>query len=166
MAPKTAHKYTTEFTTPSDRELVAVRFVDAPRTLVWDVHTKPEHVRKWMLGPDGWSMPVCEIDLKPGGKWRYVWRLPNGDEMGSGGTFRDIQAPDRIVHTERFDEDWTGGETLVTIVFEDAEGGTEMAMTVRYNTEATRDSAISSGMPEGIAHSYDSLDKLLNEIAP
>ncbi|MCC2111217.1 MAG: SRPBCC family protein [Hyphomicrobiales bacterium] len=155
-----------ELSTPSPCELTLTRRFAAPRDLVWRAYTEPDLVKQWLTGPPGHSMPVCEIDLKPGGKWRYVWRLPNGDEMGSGGTFRDIQAPDRIVHTERFDEDWTGGETLVTIVFEDAEGGTEMAMTVRYNTEATRDSAISSGMPEGIAHSYDSLDKLLNEIAP
>ena len=70
----TARIGTTAYSTPSDREVRATRIFDAPRTLVWDAHTKPEHVSQWMLGPEGWTMPVCEIDLRPGGEWHYVWR--------------------------------------------------------------------------------------------
>jgi len=67
--------------TTSDREVVATRVVDASRTLVWDIWTKPEHVPQWMTGPEGWTMPVCDIDLRPGGEWHFVWRQADGSEM-------------------------------------------------------------------------------------
>src|SRR6267378_5192290 len=99
-----------KLTPRGDREIVITRVFDAPRKLVFDAFTKPELVKQWLLGPDGWSMPVCEIDLKVGGKYRYVWRRDNdGTEMGMRGVFREIVAPERIVHTEKFDEAWYAG---------------------------------------------------------
>ena len=94
----------------SDREIVMTRDFDAPRSLVFEAYTKPELLKRWLFGPDGWSFAVCEIDLKVGGKYRYVWRHSDGPEMGMGGVYREIVPPERLVCTELFDEDWTGGE--------------------------------------------------------
>ena len=109
-----------EVTTPSDREVRTSRSFKAPRTLVWDCHTQPDLIRKWMLGPPGWSMPVCSIDLKVGGKYRYVLEGPNGMTMGFGGHYVEIVYPERIVTKELFDQDWTGGETANTLVMTEA----------------------------------------------
>src|SRR5271167_776649 len=108
--------------TPSDREIVLTRVFNAPRRLVFDCLTKPELVRQWLLGPPGWTMPVCEIDLKVGGRYRYVWRKTSGKEMGMGGAFVEIVRPERIVQTQLFDEDWTGGETLGASVLTETHG--------------------------------------------
>src|SRR5213595_1152665 len=105
---------TLKLTTPGEQELVMTRSFDAPRQLVFDAHTKPDLVRRWLLGPPGWTMPVCEIDLRVGGRYRYVWDSADGHKMGTGGTFTEIVRPSRIVATQLFDEDWTGGETIVT----------------------------------------------------
>src|SRR5260370_18258160 len=101
-------------TTPSDRELVMTREFAAARGMVFDALTKPELVQRWLLGPPGWTMPVCEIDLRVGGKYRYVWRNAEGREMGMGGTFTEMVRPSRLVATESYDDHWTGGETLCT----------------------------------------------------
>src|SRR5881628_2069514 len=90
-------------TIPTDRQILIARDFKAPRQLVFDAFTKPELVRRWLLGPSGWSMPVCEIDLRVGGKYRYVWRNDSdGTEMGMGGVYCDIVVPERLVTTERF----------------------------------------------------------------
>src|SRR5678816_4821424 len=99
-------KHILQITTRGDRELVMARVFDAPRHLVFEACSKPELVRRWLLGPDGWSMPVCEIDLRVGGSYRYVWRHSDGREMGMGGVYREIIVPERIVATEKFDEAW------------------------------------------------------------
>jgi uncharacterized protein YndB with AHSA1/START domain len=101
-------------------------------------------------------MPVCEIDLRPGGAFRYVWRK-DGKDMGMSGTFREIVPPSRIVHTEIFDQDWTGGETLVTTTFEEAQGRTTLAVRVRYTSEAARAAALKTGMTQGMSDTYDRL---------
>src|SRR6266704_4153262 len=104
-------------TTRGDRELVMTRVFAAPRTLVFDAHTKPELGRRWLLGPPGRSMPVCEIELRVGGTYRFVLRHDTkGTEMGMGGVYREIVAPERIVSTERFDEAWYPGEAVGTLV--------------------------------------------------
>ena len=103
--------------TPSDREIQVVRDFGAPRQLVFDAFTKPELVRRWLLGPPGWTMPVCEIDLKVGGAYRYVWRKAGVADMGMGGVFREIVPPGRVVATEKFDESWYAGEAVDTTVF-------------------------------------------------
>jgi uncharacterized protein YndB with AHSA1/START domain len=110
------HPRTLRVTTPSEREIVMTRVFDAPRHLVFDAHTRPELLQRWLLGPPGWSMPVCEIDLRVGGKYRYVWRHDrDGTKMGMGGVYREIASPERVVSTERFDEAWYPGEGLGTL---------------------------------------------------
>lgn len=148
-------------TTPSDLEVVITRDFDAPRQLVWDAHTQPDLIRRWLLGPPGWTMPVCEVDLRVGGAYRYVWRSEEGVEMGMGGTFREVAAPERIVNTQLFDQDWTGGETIGTMVLTEDGGRTHMVNTILYASKAARDGALSTGMTEGMEAGYASLDALL-----
>lgn len=149
----------TAFTTPSDREIVATRVVDAPRTLVWNAWTSPEHLPRWMLGPDGWTMPVCEIDLRPGGAWHYGWRGADGAEMEMRGTYREIAAPERLVSTESWGGDWP--ETLNTLVLTEEDGRTRMTCSVLYPSMEARDAALVTGMKEGWSASYDRLDEYL-----
>lgn len=150
-----------EIATPSDREVVITRDFDAPRDLVFDCHTRPDLVRRWLLGPPGWTMPVCDIDLRVGGRYRYVWRGPSGEDMGMGGVFREIVRPERIVTNELFDEDWTGGETLVTTVFTEQGGRTRSTVTVLYASKQAREGALATGMADGMESSYQHLDALL-----
>lgn len=148
-------------TTPSDREVVITRDFNAPRTLVWNAHTRPELVRQWLLGPPGWTMPVCVIDLRVGGRFRYVWRNANGTEMGMGGVYREITRPERIIHTEVFDQDWTGGETRVTTTFMEHAGRTNVAMTVLYSSREARDAVLKTPMTDGMEMGYARLENLL-----
>jgi len=149
-------------TMPSDREIAMTRVFDAPRTLVFDAHTKPELVKRWLLGPPGWTMPVCEIDLRVGGKYRWVWRSDNdGSTMGIGGVYRQIVAPERIVTTERFDESWYPGEGLNTLVLIETGGRTTLTQTMRYESKEARDAVLKSGMEQGVEASYDRLAELL-----
>jgi uncharacterized protein YndB with AHSA1/START domain len=153
---------TLQLTAPGEREIVMTRGFDAPRQLVFDAHTKPELIKRWLLGPPGWSMPVCEIDLRVGGKYRYVWRHDrNGNEMGMGGLYREIVAPERIVNTERFDEAWYPGEALNTLVLVEKGGRTTLTQTVRYESREARDAVLKSGMESGVAASYERLADLL-----
>jgi uncharacterized protein YndB with AHSA1/START domain len=154
-------KNTLKVTTPTDREIAMTRAFDSPRRLVYEALTKPELVQRWLLGPPGWTMPFCEIDLKVGGRFRYVWRKSDGQEMGMGGVYREISPPDRLVHTELFDEDWTGGETLVTTVLTEKAGKTTLTTTVLYASREIRDAILKSPMEQGVAASYDRLEALL-----
>jgi uncharacterized protein YndB with AHSA1/START domain len=148
-------------TTPSDREISMTRVFNAPRRLVFDAYTKPHLVSRWLLGPEGWTMPVCEIDLTVGGRYRYVWRHADGREMAMGGVYREIVVPERLVTTELFDEDWTGGETLSTLVLVEQGGRTTMTTTVLYASKHARDGALSSGMTDGVEAGYNRLDEVL-----
>ncbi len=146
-----------------DREIVVTRAFDAPRTLVFDAYTKPELVRRWLLGPDGWSMPVCEIDLRPGGKYRYVWKNDaTGQKMGMGGVYREIVPQERIVATEKFDEAWYPGEAVGTIVLTERAGKTTLTQTILYDSRETRNAVLKSPMQSGLAASYDKLEKFLS----
>ncbi len=142
------------------REIIMTRVFDAPRDLVFDALTKPDLVKRWLLGPPGWSMPVCEIDLKVGGKYRYVWRNEDGREMGMGGTYREIVRPAKLVHTELFDEARYAGESLNTWTLTE-KNGTVLSVTTRYEIRETRDDVLKSGMETGVAASYDRLDEIL-----
>ena len=149
-------------TAHGDREIVVVRVFAAPRRLVFDAYTQPELVRKWLLGPNGWSMPVCEIDLRAGGKFRYVWKSDSdGHEMGMGGVYREVLKPDRIVATEVFDEAWYPGEAVDTIVLVERDGKTTLTQTICYNSRETRDAVLKSPMQYGMAMSYDRLEQFL-----
>ncbi len=153
---------TLKLVTPSDREIAMTRVFDAPRQLVFDAHTKPDLVRQWLLGPPGWSMPVCEMDVRVGGTYRWVWRHDtNGTEMGMSGVYREIVAPERLVTTERFDEAWYPGEALNTLVLIEKGGRTTLTQTMRYESRDARDAVIKSNMEKGVAASYDRLADLL-----
>jgi len=153
---------TFDITAHGDREIVVTRVFDAPRRLVFDAYTKPELVKRWLLGPEGWSMPVCEIDLREGGKYRYVWRNDaDGQEMGMGGIFREVVPPDRILATEKFDEAWYPGEALDTITLTEQDGKTRLRQTILYNSRETRDAVLKSPMQYGMAASYDRLEGYL-----
>lgn len=153
----------TTIDTPSDREVVITRLVDAPRALVFEAHTSPQHVPNWLLGPDGWTMPVCEIDLRPGGTWHFVWRKANGAEMGMRGSYLEVVAPERLVSTESWGADWP--ETTNTLVLTDMGGRTLITLTILYPSKAARDAALQTGMKDGVTRSYDRLDRYLQSIA-
>ena len=145
-----------------EREIVMTRVLNAPRNLVFDAFTKPELVRRWLLGPDGWSMPVCEIDLRVGGKYRYVWKNDkDGMEMGMGGEFREIVVPERIVSTEKFDQAWYPGEAVGTLLLTDEAGKTKVTQIVAYDTHEARDGVLKSPMESGVEAGYDRLEKML-----
>jgi len=151
-----------QLTAPGEREIVMTRVLDAPRKLVFDAFTKPELLKQWLLGPPGWSMPLCEIDLRVGGKYRYVWRQDSdGTEMGMGGVYREIVVPERLVTTERFDEAWYPGEAVGTLVLVEQRGRTTVTQTMRYESREARDAVLKSGMEKGVAASYDRLADLL-----
>ena len=148
--------------TPTDREIHVTRLFLAPASLVFDFHTKPELVKRWLLGPPGWSMPVCEIDLTVGGGYRYVWRNDaDGREFGVRGQFTEIVSPERIVNVETMDG--RPGEVLVTVTFEDEGPRTFFTMTMQFDSRETRDMALESGMTEGMSMSYDRLQDVMNE---
>jgi uncharacterized protein YndB with AHSA1/START domain len=146
-------------TTPSEKEIVLTRVFDAPRHLVWDAFTKPELLKRW-FGPRGWSLVVCEVDLKVGGGFRFVLRGPDGRDMGMRGTYREIVPGERSVHTESFD-DFPGGDSIVTTVLIEKAGTTTLKATVLYPSQEVRDAVIQTGMEHGAAESYDKLAELL-----
>jgi uncharacterized protein YndB with AHSA1/START domain len=152
-------------TTPSDREIAMTRVFDAPRKLVFDAWTKPDLVRRWLLGPPGWTMPVCEIDLRVGGAYRFEWLGQDGTRMGMGGVYREIVIPERIVNTQLFDVDWTGGETLGTLLFTEQGGKTTLTNSVLYSSREARDAALRTPMAEGVEAGYARLDEMLPTIA-
>jgi uncharacterized protein YndB with AHSA1/START domain len=150
-------------TTPSDREICLTRLFNAPRQLVFEAMTKPEHVRQWwgQLG-EGYSVPVCEIDLRPGGAWRFVNRHPNG-EAAFHGVYREIAPPDRVVFTEIF-EAFPDVESVVTSVFTEENGKTRLTVTVLYPSLDVRDMVLGTGMAKGAAISYDRLEDLVEAL--
>jgi uncharacterized protein YndB with AHSA1/START domain len=150
-----------EVTTPTDREIAMTRVFAAPRRLVFDAFTKPELVRRWLLGPSGWTMPVCEIDLRVGGRYRYVWRKTGVPDMGMGGVFREIVPPERIVATELFDDAWYEGEAVDTTVFDEQGGSTRVTITMLLASKEVRDAVLKSGMEGGVEAGYDRLDEIL-----
>ena len=150
-------------TTPSDQEIRMTRLFDAPRSLVFEAMTKPEHVRRWWgcLG-EGYSVPVCEIDLRPGGAWRFVSRHPHG-EAAFHGEYREIVPPSRLVFTEIFEE-FPDSVSVVTAEFTEEGGKTRLTATARYPSLDVRDAVIASGMARGAAISYDRLEDLVAEL--
>ena len=150
-------------TTPSDQEIRMTRLFDAPRRLVFEALTRPEHVRRWWgcLG-EGYSVPVCEIDLRVGGKWRFVNRHPQG-EAAFHGEYREITPPGRLVFTEIF-EDFPDSVSVVTTELTEENGKTRMVATVRYPSLEVRDVVLGSGMAMGAGVSYDRLEDLVAEL--
>ena len=163
MVVSAANRDTFTVTTPSDQEVRLTRVFDAPRALVFEAMSKPEHVKRWWgcLG-EGYSVPVCEIDLRPGGRWRFVNRHPKG-EAAFHGEYREIDPPARLVFTEIF-EDFPDVVSVVTSELSEENGKTRLTATVRYPSKDVRDIVMSSGMSTGAGISYDRLEDLLAEL--
>jgi uncharacterized protein YndB with AHSA1/START domain len=150
-------------TTPSDREIAMTRVFAAPARLVYDAHTKPELLKRWLGVFGGWSLSTCEIDLRVGGKYRWVWSKASGTEMGMGGTYQELVTNARIVANEAFDNPWYEGQCLVTTEFVETDGKTTLTATMRYDSKKIRDGVLKSPMETGIVASYDKLAALLAE---
>lgn len=148
-------------TLPSDREVQVTRSFNAPRRMVFEALTTPALLMRWMHGPNGWKLAVCEVDLRVGGSFRYVWRKANGREMGMGGVFREIVRPERIVDNETFDDDWTGGETTVTTVLTERGETTTLTVTILYASKDARDGALKTNFASGMEAGYKVLDDVL-----
>ena len=145
-----------------DREILMTRTFNAPRKLVWHAFTEPGLLKRWLLGPPGWELAVCEMDFRVGGKYRNVWRREgDGYEMGMGGVYREIVAPERIVATEKFDEAWYPGEAVGTIVLTEQSGKTLLTQTLLYESREARDGVLKSPMEQGLVMTYNRLAELL-----
>jgi uncharacterized protein YndB with AHSA1/START domain len=163
-ASRAANSNTFEVSTPSDREIRLTRLFDAPRALVFEAITKPEHIKRWWGILDaGYSVPVCEVDLRPGGKWRYVNRTPNGD-VEFYGVYKEIAAPERLVFTEIY-APFPDAGSLVTTVLTEEDGRTRMTLTAQYPSVDVRNTVLKSGMERGAAISYDRLEEVAIELA-
>jgi uncharacterized protein YndB with AHSA1/START domain len=148
-------------TTPTELEIVLTRTFDAPRSRVFDALTRPDLLERWH-GPRGWSLVVCEVDLKPRGAYRFVRRRgASGADMAWGGVYREVVPPERLVHTERFDRPWYPGEAVITTILDEREGRTTLTATQRYQSRAARDLVLGSPMEDRVAESYDKLAELL-----
>ncbi|HJR61800.1 MAG TPA: SRPBCC family protein [Vicinamibacterales bacterium] len=159
-----ANRDSFKLTTPSDREIRLTRLFDAPRHLVFEAMSKPEHVSRWWgrLG-DNYSVPVCEIDLRPGGKWRFVNRTPTGELATFYGVYREIAPPDRLVYTEIF-EPFPDAESVVTTVLTEENGKTRLTVTASYPSLEVRNMVLETGMERGAGISYDRLEDVAAEL--
>jgi uncharacterized protein YndB with AHSA1/START domain len=158
-----------QVTLPSDREVKVTRLFKAGRLLVYRAYTEPTLVQRWLLGPPGWSMPVCEMDVRAGGRYRWRWRSDNdAGEFGFTGMFREVQAPTKLVHTQIYDPGTVGGavpenEALVSVSFSEHGGITTVTTLIDFRSKEARDSAVSTGMTTGMEQSYQNLDVLLSD---
>ena len=157
--PATNEPGSTTVAMPSDREVVITRVVDAPRRLVFEAWTKPEHVPHWLTGPEGWTMPVCEIDLRVGGTWRFLLRGPDGAEMQLTGVYKEITPPSKLVSTSSSGAPWP--DTLDTLTLSEENGRTTITQSILYPSKAARDAALETGMKEGMAIGLDRLERYL-----
>ena len=159
-----ANSHTFEVSTPSDREIRMTRLFDAPRHLVFEAMTRCEHIKRWWgcLG-EGYSVPECQMDLRPGGKWRFVNRHPQGEAVFYG-VNREITPPERVVFTEIY-EPFPDAESLVTATYTEEGGKTRLTVTVLYPSIEVRDAVMASGMDKGAAKSYDKLEEVSQQLA-
>ncbi len=158
-----------QVTMSSDREVKVTRSFRAPRALVYRAYTEPQLVRQWLLGPPGWSMPVCEMDVRVGGNFRWRWRSEDGgNEFGFTGTFREVQPSSKLVHTEAYDpgtlgDGYPGNDAIVTVTFVEDAGVTTVATLIDFGSKEARDAAVATGMTDGMEQSYQLLDRLLDD---
>lgn len=146
---------------PSESTVRVTRTFRAPRALVWRAHTEPALIRRWMLGPDGWSMPVCEVDLRVGGAYRYRWRSDaDGGEFGFEGVHHEITAPERLVTTERM-EGAPGPGARNTLALTEQDGVTTVVLTMDYGTRELRDTVLATGMTDGMEAGFARLEGVL-----
>jgi uncharacterized protein YndB with AHSA1/START domain len=145
----------TQVMTAGDLEVVVTRVLDAPRELVWQAWTQPEHVQQWLLGPGGWTMPICEIDLRAGGEWHFGWQGSDGSGMDIRGTYEEVTPPERLVSRSSWGGDWP--ETTETLVLAEEGGKTTVTQTIVYPSKEARDAALETGMTDGMSASFDRL---------
>lgn len=150
-------------TLPSDREILITRVFDAPASLIFKAWTAPELVRRWW-GFESSPLVVCDIDLRPGGGWRYVTREPDGSEVGWHGSYLELDAPHRLVSTEVF-ELFPDAEAQDTMTLTERDGTTTLSVTVLHKSKENRDGHVASGMEGGLQHTLDRLETLLAEMA-
>jgi uncharacterized protein YndB with AHSA1/START domain len=167
LMPVTVDK--ADVTLRSDREVKVTRSFRAPRALVYRTYTEPALVQRWLLGPPGWSMPVCEMDVRAGGAYRWRWRNDeDGSEFGFTGVFREVDPGSRLVHTEAYDPGTTGAshpdEALVTVSFTEDGGITTVTSLIDFGSKEARDAAVATGMTNGMEMGYQRLDRLLPEL--
>lgn len=158
-----------EVTRHSDREVRVVRTFKAPRQLVWDAHTKPALMQKWCVGYPGWTLPICEMDVREGGAYRWRWRSDaDGTEFGFAGTFRTVNAPSLLVHDQLFDPGGTelampvGDACVITLELSEADGVTTLTTTMTFVSKDACDEAVATGMTDGMEVNYAHLDTLLS----
>lgn len=158
-----------EASLPSDTEVLVKRSFDAPASLVWRAYMEPDLLRRWCTGMPGWSMPICEMDMRVGGKYRWRWRSDdNSQEFGFFGEVLEVVPHTKIVHTQAFDPGdlgvSMGGEpSIITVTFQETNGITHVTTNIKYASKADRDAAFATGMTEGMEMSYQNLDKVLTE---
>jgi len=159
-----------EASLPSDTEVLVKRSFDAPVTLVWRAYMEPDLLRRWCTGPPSWSMPVCEMDMTVGGQYQWRWRNDeDGMEFGFTGEVLEVIPHAKIVHTQVFDPGnmgiGMGGEpSIITVTFQEGDGITNVATSIKYASKADRDEAVATGMTDGMEMSYTQLDKVLAEM--
>jgi uncharacterized protein YndB with AHSA1/START domain len=152
-----------QVTTPTETSIVMTRSFAAPAELVFACLTVPDLLRQWH-GADGWDLDVCEVDLRPGGAWRFEAAGPDGARMGHGGVYQEVEPPRLLTYTERFDDQWFPGEALVTAVLDEegtAPPRTTLTTTLTFATREVRDAVLASPMERGLTESYRGLDALL-----
>lgn len=156
-------KHTLKVSTPTDREIVLTRVFDAPRQHVWAAMTKPELLKRWLFGPDGWTMTICDDDVRVGGAFHWAWSGPGGEAMSIRGVYREVVPPERIVRTESFEFgcETQAGEQLATLVLTECDDQTHLEMTILYPSQEARDGTLASGMEVGVGAGYDRLDLIL-----
>ena len=160
-----------QVTLPSEREVKVTRSFRAPKALVYRAYTEPQLIQRWVLGPPGWSMPVCEMDVRVGGRYRWRWRNDqDGSEFGFAGTFREVEPGTRLVHTEAYDPGTVGDgypsdDAIVRVTFTEEQGVTTVTTLIDFASKEARDAAMATGMTDGMEESYQLLDKLLGGTA-
>ena len=160
----------TQVSLPSDSEVEVTRDFRAPRTLVWQAHTEPKLMRRWLVGYPGWSMPVCEMDVRPGGKYRWRWRSDeDGKEFGFFGEFKDVDKPALLSHHQYYDPGDLGGAMpsdnpcKIRNSFIETDGITTLTTRMDFGSKEARDAAISTGMTDGMEVNYEGLDRIFAE---
>jgi uncharacterized protein YndB with AHSA1/START domain len=152
---------TAKVTLPADTQILITREFDAPRPLVWRAYTEPDLVKRWWAGKKG-TVTSAEIDLRVGGRWRYVMTANGGFEVAFHGEYREIQAPEHIVNTEVFEgiPDPDDNASVCTVTITEKDGRTYFELLADYPDQATRDAVISSGMESGMQESYNALEQV------
>ena len=151
-------------TVQGDTDIVLTRAFDAPRHLVYEAMTKPEYVRRWWCCIEGFTMPVCEMDVRVGGKWRYVMIGPDGSEVGFNGVYREIVPPERIVNTEIF-EPFPDSPALCTMTLEERDGKTHYRNLIEHLSREARDAHVASGMESGADVALDRIEEIARSLA-